>query len=138
MLLKYIQKLGEQNIYLKDNLLNVTHDIKASDYSFTSAVGTFDNRFEIHYQNVTLSVEEQAFASKLLVYKNTEGLLTVKSQSGNLEAVSIYNIEGKQLVNKTRIDNDFVVFTILAPTETVILVKIANKEGVMIQKKVVF
>ena len=43
--------LGNQNVYLKDNLLNIIHDIKATEYSFSSSAGTFNNRFEIVYIN---------------------------------------------------------------------------------------
>jgi hypothetical protein len=35
--------LDDQNI--EDKLLNVIHDIKASPYDFSSAVGTFNDRF---------------------------------------------------------------------------------------------
>ena len=37
-------------IYLIDKLLNVTTNLKDGNYTFSSAVGTFDTRFEIAYQ----------------------------------------------------------------------------------------
>lgn len=38
------------NIYLQDNLSNLTHDLKVSDYIFTSVAGTFNDRFIIKFQ----------------------------------------------------------------------------------------
>src|SRR5690606_11469173 len=34
-----------QTVYVKDNLLNLYHDLSVSDYSFVSQTGEFNNRF---------------------------------------------------------------------------------------------
>jgi hypothetical protein len=47
--------LDDQNIYIEDKLLNVIHDIKASPYDFSSAVGTFNDRFVMLYTDKTLN-----------------------------------------------------------------------------------
>src|SRR5690606_41700990 len=39
-----------QDIYLKDNLTNITHNLKENPYTFTSDEGVFDTRFQIVYQ----------------------------------------------------------------------------------------
>lgn len=36
-----------QEIYLKDNYLNVLHDLKQGNYTFSSNAGTFNDRFEV-------------------------------------------------------------------------------------------
>ncbi|WP_407516040.1 hypothetical protein KFZ70_05760 [Tamlana fucoidanivorans] len=46
-------------VYLKDKLLNKTHDLSASEYNFTSEVGEFNDRFEVLFQNSTLSTTEK-------------------------------------------------------------------------------
>ena len=47
--------LGTQDIYLKDELLNIYHDLKTAPYSFTSATGIHDDRFKLVYKNTVLS-----------------------------------------------------------------------------------
>ncbi|MCB0434133.1 MAG: hypothetical protein KDD18_14490, partial [Mangrovimonas sp.] len=49
--------LTTNTIYLKDNLLNLYHNLSASDYSFTSEAGEFNARFEIVFQDNSLSVD---------------------------------------------------------------------------------
>ena len=38
-----------QNVYVEDLLLNVIHDLKQSPYTFTSGIGSFDDRFVLRY-----------------------------------------------------------------------------------------
>jgi hypothetical protein len=40
-------------VYLEDKVLNVIHDLKLGSYSFTSASGTFNDRFVIRYKDGT-------------------------------------------------------------------------------------
>src|SRR5690606_35437481 len=58
--------LTSNTVYLKDNLLNIYHDLSASDYNFTSQVGEFNSRFEIVFQAQQLSVDEQTLATDAL------------------------------------------------------------------------
>lgn len=64
----------QQAVYLFDRLLDISHDLKASDYAFMSAAGQFNDRFEIRYVNATLGsndlahTEFIAFAQQQQVY----------------------------------------------------------------------
>ncbi|MFD1016843.1 hypothetical protein [Winogradskyella rapida] len=50
---------GNQAIYLKDQLLNITHNLLTQPYSFTSDSGTFNSRFELVYEDeFTLSIND--------------------------------------------------------------------------------
>jgi hypothetical protein len=42
---------GAQTVYLRDNTTGVVHNLSAGAYTFTSASGTFDTRFEIVYRS---------------------------------------------------------------------------------------
>ncbi|WP_316634970.1 hypothetical protein [uncultured Flavobacterium sp.] len=41
--------LSTEAIYLEDKKLGVTHDLRASNYTFTTAIGTFTDRFVLRY-----------------------------------------------------------------------------------------
>ena len=43
------------NVYLQDNLLNITHDLKAAPYNFNTNYGTYNDRFILKYINASLS-----------------------------------------------------------------------------------
>lgn len=40
-----------QDIFIKDNLVGLTHNIKSSNYKFNSNSGVFNNRFEVVFKN---------------------------------------------------------------------------------------
>ncbi|MGB6268192.1 MAG: hypothetical protein WBF67_04205, partial [Olleya sp.] len=52
--------LNNNTIYLKDNLLSTIHDLSSSDYNFTSSAGTFNDRFEVVFNNASLSTNDFA------------------------------------------------------------------------------
>lgn len=47
--------LSDHAIYLKDNLENTSQDLTTSDYSFTSELGAFNDRFEIVFNTNNLT-----------------------------------------------------------------------------------
>src|SRR5690606_7044769 len=44
-----------QEIFLKDKLANITHDLKQSEYQFTAQAGLDNNRFELVFKSGALS-----------------------------------------------------------------------------------
>ncbi len=85
-------------IYIKDNLLNKIHDLSATDYTFTSETGEFNNRFEIVFNPSTLSVDNNFFDTKdFRIVEGRDGTVTF-SVAGNL---SIQNIEIMDLLGRT-------------------------------------
>ena len=50
--------LSNHKVYLRDNLLDKTHDLTSCDYTFTSEVGEFKDRFDIVFNNKALSIND--------------------------------------------------------------------------------
>ena len=60
---------GSQDVYLRDNVLGTTHDLKAAAYRFASESGIASNRFEVVYQ-MPLAVHAPLFnENAVVVYK---------------------------------------------------------------------
>ena len=79
-----------QDIYLEDKLLNVIHNLKGGDYTFTTAVGTFEDRFVLRYTNTTLGVDVPVLdENTVIVYRNGKDLI-VNSGVVNMSEVLIY------------------------------------------------
>jgi hypothetical protein len=86
---------NNQNIYLKDNLLNITHNLKVSPYNFTTQSGEFNYRFKIVYISNALGInnpnEINTFA---MIFNNT-----IRVESSELiKEITVYDIAGK-LIN---------------------------------------
>lgn len=130
---------GSQQIFLKDNLINTTHDLKASAYSFTSDVGTFANRFELVYQNITLNTQQNEFSeNQLVIYKEAGQNLVINSDGLLLDKVEIFDMRGRSLVYKNDINNKELRLSNLAMANQVLLVKAVAQNGAIVYRKIVF
>lgn len=131
--------LGGQNIYLKDNLLNVTHDLKAASYSFASNAGTFANRFEIVYQTSVLGTNQSSFnENTVIVFKDANGNLNVNANGIALDNVEVYDVRGRKLIQKSAINSASVLISELKAENAVLLVKAVAADGAVVNKKIVF
>lgn len=127
-----------QDIYLEDKLLNVIHNLKGGDYTFTTAVGTFEDRFVLRYTNTTLGVDVPVLdENTVIVYRNGKDLI-VNSGVVNMSEVMIYDLRGRLLASQQQVNATETVFTTLPDTQQVLLVKIKAENGAEITKKVVY
>jgi hypothetical protein len=86
-------------VYLLDTKAGLTHDFSEGAYTFTSDAGNFLERFQLVYENTTLSVTTPVSPlSDIVVYTNNQELY-VKSNNSDLSEIMVYSLEGKLLVN---------------------------------------
>jgi hypothetical protein len=124
-----------QVIFLKDNLLNTVNDLSAGSYSFASAVGTFNSRFEIVYQRV-LGVNNPEFTSNNVVVFNDKGDIRINSGSAVMEQVRVYDLQGRLLVEKKQINTTETKITTTAANQ-VLLIEITALNGHKVTKKII-
>ncbi len=129
---------GTQKIFVKDNVTNVTHNLKDSDYSFTTQAGTFVNRFEIVYQNVALGTGDNVFnAEQVVVYKQ-ESNLNINSGTAEIKDVKLFDTRGRLVHEVKNINASSAVISNIAVQEQVLIVQITTAEGAIVSKKVVY
>jgi hypothetical protein len=127
----------DQNIYLEDKELNIIHDLKQSDYTFTTAIGTFDQRFVLRYTNATLGTTPPEFtANSVVIYKNTEGNFVINSGAFSMDAVKVFDIRGRLLLTQNAINASQTSFN-EGMTNQVLLVQITTVDGLTVTKKVI-
>jgi len=126
-----------QTMYLYDRTTSTYHDLLAGDFTFTSAAGTFDSRFEVRYVNETLGVDNPVVSnSDVIVYKNGNQI-AVKVTNFTIEDIQVYDITGKLLFDKKGIDaNEFSTST-LNVSNQVVVAKVTLDGGQTISKKVI-
>ena len=128
---------GDQNIYLEDLNLNVIHDIKAQAYSFSSEIGTFNNRFVLRYTNATLSAPDFNLDDSILVYKEKNALKIISSTQ-NIENVTVYDMLGRTIFEAFDInDKNFLKENLILNQQTLI-VKVKLLNGLIINKKIIY
>jgi hypothetical protein len=90
-----------QEIYLRDNLTGTYFDLtQDTAYSFSSAQGIFNDRFEIVFQSEqqSLSTEESMVTENYIYYQNTTNTLFVKKLNSVVSKLSLINMRGQTVL----------------------------------------
>ncbi len=124
-----------QAIYLKDNLLNTVTNLGAGSYSFASAVGTFNSRFEIVYQSM-LAVNNPEFTTNNVIAFNDNDDIRINSGSTLMEQVRVFDLQGRLLVEKKQINASETRINTTAVNQ-VLLLEITAANGIKVTKKII-
>lgn len=125
-----------QDIYLQDNVLNVIHDLKASDYTFATIPGTFNTRFVLRYMpQETLNNPTFNEQIKGVVIRKNEAVLHLSSPFETINTVSVYDITGRLVFEKKDCNtNTFEASQLVYADQTLIVKVKLNNGGVVTQK----
>ena len=128
--------LNNNTIFLKDKLNNITHDLSASDYTFTSEVGEFNSRFEIVFNANALSTDDITLNSKSLRIIELEDDRVQFTASDNLsiKTVTIFDLLGRQLY-RFKGTNSSETYKLSHLSSAVFIAKVELSNGVIITKK---
>ncbi|MGV3460933.1 MAG: GEVED domain-containing protein [Flavobacterium sp.] len=129
---------GSQNIYLKDNLLNVVHNIKAGSYTFASAAGTFNNRFEVVYTDAALGTDNPVLdPNSIIIYKN-DSKLHINSGTAVMKDIRIFDIRGRLVYEKTAVNATTAEVSGLAIQEEMLIVQVTTVDNAKVSKKIIY
>ena len=127
-----------QDIYLKDNLLNIVHDLKASEYSFATAAGIFNNRFEIVYQSESLGVENPLWNSESVVVYKKGNAIFVNAGKETIDQVRIFDLQGRLIYEAKQVNSTDATIDNLSLANQALIIQVQNIEGAKIAKKIIY
>jgi hypothetical protein len=126
-----------QTVYLRDNTTGNVHNLSEGSYTFTTASGTFDNRFEVLYQ-APLAIATPVFnESQVVIYKTVTNELSINTGNIVMSSVQIFDVTGRLLITEKNINASNVLLKTATSTE-ILLVQITSNDGVKVTKKVLF
>ena len=126
-----------QTIYLEDRTLNIIHDLKAANYTFTTNSGTFDDRFLLRYTSGTLATTTPVFNDNaVVIYKNADASFVINSGTFIMNEVKVFDIRGRLLLVQKDINAAQTQFN-EGITNQVLLVQITTADGITVTKKVI-
>jgi hypothetical protein len=130
--------LTNQSVFIEDKLANTLFNLKTGNYTFNTVPGTFNDRFVLRYVDKTLETENfDSLKNTVLVSVKNEQI-KINSFAETIDKVTIYDLLGRQIYKKTKLDtNDFLVTDFVSSHQT-LLVKIALQNGKTVTKKVVY
>ena len=128
-----------QPIYLYDSFDNSYHNLKTSDYEASINSGTYNDRFEITFQDAALVVPTTIKNNFVIVHNNANQALTVSNPNLlNVKSILIYDIAGKLLLDKSNLGAKMIYdFSTSALSEGVYLVKIDTNENQSLTQKII-
>jgi hypothetical protein len=129
--------MEDQDIYLQDNVLNVVHDLKASNYTFATVPGTFNSRFVLRYlpqeDLSNPSFDDQLKAVR--IYKN-EATLYVSSPYETIATVAVYDLTGRLVFERKNCNTNRFETTELLSVDQALIVKVTLMNGAVVTEKV--
>ncbi len=126
-----------QNVYLKDNLTGIVHDIKANPYTFAAIAGNDTTRFELVYDNL-LGTQNPVVASNNLIVYNQNGVININSGSNNIKTVMVFDLRGRLLFEQNNLDQTTFAVPSLRIAHQLLVVQIISGDNTTVSKKVRF
>ena len=129
---------NEQDIFIKDNQLNVLHNIKDEAYTFTTDAGTFKERFTVVYNKTAaeeLSTPEFNANSVVVFKQGTDINITTGEQQ--MASVIVYNIAGQKLFANNNVNANQLIINSVTAQQQVLLVEITADNGSIVSKKII-
>ncbi|MBD3582700.1 hypothetical protein [Flavobacterium selenitireducens] len=126
--------LEGQDVFVRDNLTNTVHDLNSGAYTFVSEAGTFNNRFDILYQNA-LGTDTPVLDSNAVVVYKQQGHFIINSGNVEMTSVQVYDVLGKLVKTVNGINSGEVSFPVTGASQMLIF-KIATAGNGEVVKKV--
>jgi hypothetical protein len=122
-----------KTFFLEDKEQTKIFDLKKEAYSFTTAKGTFDNRFELRFQSKN-AVPSAISAEVQIVTRNNQ--IQINSLKETISQVSLYSLEGKQLYQVQQLKTKTHFIEAAFWKTKVLIVQITLETGAVVSRKV--
>ncbi len=125
-----------QDIYLEDTALNVTHDLRASPYTFTTDAGVFNTRFILKFNANALSITDTNILANLVI-KKINKTIDVSSLLSTIESFELFDITGRVIHKTSNINNTDYSYDINSLSNGPYIVKVSLSNGGVKTKKLI-
>lgn len=128
-----------QQIFIKDKLAGVTHNLTDGAYTFTTEPGTFASRFEIVYvADGNLGTDKPSLtADTTIVYKQGSDIV-INTGTADMKSVAIFDTRGRMLYNTNNVNGTEHIATGLQAAQQVLIVQVTTLDNQKVSKKIIF
>jgi hypothetical protein len=128
----------EQDVYLKDNDLNIIHDLKLMPYSFSTAAGTFNERFELRFATEALGVDEVPDAVSGVTVVVNKSKLQIVSVGQNITEVIVYDLLGRKVFAANQVDSTTFSAEDIVTNKQALIVRVKLENGQIVSRKILY
>jgi hypothetical protein len=124
-----------QSIFIEDLLTNTITNLKNENYTFSTAVGTFNDRFVLKYITNSALQSDTFDANRVLVYKNSETIY-VNAGAEVLDNIKVYDLQGRLINEQKNVNATSATIKTTLASNQILLVKITTQKQVVLTRKV--
>lgn len=129
---------NDQPVYLEDKSTGLVHNLKESNYTFTTEIGSFIDRFVLRFTNKTLGVSDFVDPQNDVLVAVKDKVIKLSSVKENIKEIYIYDVSGKLLYNKKKVGETEWQISNLVKGNQVLFVKTTLDSDQIFTKKIVF
>lgn len=129
---------NQQALYLEDKTTGVIHNLSTKDYTFSTEIGTFTERFVLRYTDKTLGNGDFENIEDGILISVKNKIINVLSSKENIKNVTIFDVTGKTLYSKNKVSNTELQIQNLQSGNQVLLVKVTLDNGATVTRKIIF
>jgi len=130
--------LMNQAVFIEDKLTNTIFDLKNGNYTFTTKAGTFNERFVLKFTNKTLATANFDVPTNTVLVSNKNKQIKINSFVETIDKVTIYDLLGRQIYQKTNVDSNELSIPNLASSHQALVVKTSLQNGTTVTDKIIF
>ncbi len=133
---------SSQAVYLKDNLKNITHNLKEGAYEFITVPGVHNERFEITYVALApqLAIVNNGItqSSNDFISFRKDNNLIVDAGIAEIEMVQVYDLTGRMIAQQKGLNASELVIVSPNWSSQIVIVQMHTADKSVLTKKVVF
>jgi uncharacterized delta-60 repeat protein len=126
-----------QDIFIRDNQQDLTHNLNDGPYTFTSGQGTFSERFEVVYIPAALGANNPTLTPNNVIAYKEGSTVTINSGTVVMNSITIYDIRGRKIYQKDAINAAQTTISGLQIEQQVIILEINTDKG-SVSKRIIF
>ena len=113
-------------------------NLKSGNYTFSTAAGTFDDRFVLRYTNKTLGTTENELAKNKIIVSVKNKQIKIDAFAETIDKVAIYDLLGRQIYQKGKINSNECLITDFRASHETLIVKTTLQNGTTATNKVIY
>ena len=132
-------RIDDSNIFIEDTLLSIKHNLKDSDYIFTTTEsGEFNNRFNliIETKASVLDVEENIKKDSLIIKNSKDNLVIKTLNNAIIKKVLVYDLLWKQMIFKENNSSSIELTLPIIKSSSILIIKSFLENGEVIINKI--
>jgi len=129
---------SSQNVYLEDKVTGKIQNLKIKPYSFTAAIGTFNNRFKLRFKGEEDEDDHKQSGSATVAVFKVEQQIAIQSTTETITAVTVFDLLGRVLFETHGIQGKSYTIAALPIAQQALVVKITLESGATVSKQLLY